>query len=122
VAARLRSTRFFVAILKILRHLSWTARWDLTWLKDVSEAGESRGAANRSRASDGRAYHDGTFCEVTTDWDRGESGNSEIINGRCAECRIRIFVSSHIFAIIPSKCPQEGPVFSRPRHVDDSGR
>ena len=39
--ARLTSTRFFVAILQILRDRSWTARWDLTWRKDVSEAGET---------------------------------------------------------------------------------
>ena len=88
MSAQLRSTRFFVAILKILRHPSWTARWDLTWRKDQSEAGESRRAANRNRASDGRADHDGTFCEVTTDWDRGD--------WRCrATSRIVAFPFSH---------------------------
>ena len=65
--ARLTSTRFFGAIFEILRDRAWTARWDLTWRKDVLETGESCGDVNHHQAGDGLADHDGTLCGATTD-------------------------------------------------------
>ena len=71
-SARLTSTRFFGAIFEILRDRAWTARWDLTWRKDVLEAGDSCGDLNHRRAGEGRADHNGTLCGATADRDCGD--------------------------------------------------
>jgi hypothetical protein len=45
---------------------------DLTWRKDVLEAGESCGHLNHRQVGEGQPDHNGTFCEVTIDWDHGD--------------------------------------------------
>jgi hypothetical protein len=52
-SARLTSTRFFGPLFEIPHDRTWTARWDLTWRKDVLEPGESSGGANYHRADKG---------------------------------------------------------------------
>jgi hypothetical protein len=81
-SARLTSIRFFCAILEILRDRAWTARWHLTWRKDVLEAGEGCGDLNHRRSGEDRANHNGTFCGATADWDCGDlrrRGTSRIV-------------------------------------------
>jgi hypothetical protein len=49
-----------------------TPRWDLTWRKDVLEAGESCSYLNHRQAGERQADQHRTFCEAMTDWDRGD--------------------------------------------------
>jgi hypothetical protein len=97
---RLTSILLFARFLEILAHRIGTARWDLTWRKDVSVAGPRRGKANDRRAGACAEDHVGTSRAAMAGRHRGSrpsdpqspcSGrgrtNSGIIRGRCAERR-----------------------------------
>jgi hypothetical protein len=78
----LRRLNFLAHFFEILRDRVWTAQWDLTWRKDVLEAGESCGDMNHRRAGDGLADHNGTLWGATADRDCGDlrcRGTSRII-------------------------------------------
>jgi hypothetical protein len=78
----LRRLNFVAQFFELLRGRAWTAWWDLTWRKDVLEAGERCADANHRRAGEGRADHDRRPPGATTQWDCGElrcRGTSRII-------------------------------------------
>jgi hypothetical protein len=110
-SARLTSTRFFGPLFEILRGPAWTVRRDLTWRKDVLEAGErcvdnqpspGRRGFGQSRRDDAtrgdcrperrRLASSRHRCHCRRDpqplCSGRAGGNSGIIKGRCAERRV----------------------------------
>ena len=90
--ARLTSTLFFGKFLEIPGERAWTAWWDLTWGKDVLEPGERCGATNPLRADDGRADHDGTFCDAMAERARGD------LRCRATSCAVVAILSQRALA------------------------
>jgi len=107
--ARLTSGRFFLRSLRNSARPGVDRVVSLTWRKDVLEAGESCEDLNHCQRGEARPITPGSFAgQRTTEtaancvaaanhvssrrpfatvlWPRG--GNSEIFNGRCAECPI----------------------------------